>query len=289
MIYAICNPTAGNGRGEKIGRQIEAALREKGIPCHLVMSRCPGHATHLAEAAHAAGAKTVLAIGGDGTAFEVARGLVNTDTALGIIPAGTGNDFVKTIGLPLHPMHALDHILSHPPQKTDTGLINDQMFLNEIGTGFDVMVLDYALKAKRYCRGLLPYLYGVLQTLFRFHSIDLTYSLDDGPEKKQKAFVVAVANGSRIGGGIAIAPDARADDGLLDVVIVDEVKKKDLIKRLIGLMNGKILSFPETHFHRVKSVSFSSPQMRVNADGEIVALDRVDARIRPGSLLVHRA
>lgn len=78
------------------------------------------------------------------------------------------------------------------------------------------------------------------------------------------------------------------DDGLLDVVIVDDVKKRNLPARLIGLLQGKILSFPETHFVRVKSISFSTSAMRLNADGEIVSVDSVQARILPGALLIHR-
>ena len=288
MIYAICNPAAGNGRGRKIGMQVENALKEKGIPYHFCWTEYPGHATKLAEEAKNAGYETVLSIGGDGTAFEIARGLVHSQTALGIIPAGTGNDFVKTIAVPRDPLAALDHTLSHPPRKTDIGFFNDRSFLNEIGTGFDVMVLDYAQKAKRYCRGLMPYLYGVLQAIFRFRAIPLTYTLENGDTVTQDAFVIGVANGGVFGGGIVIAPDAKADDGLLDVVIVDNVKKHHLPARLIGLLQGKILSFPETHFARVTSISFSAPDMRLNADGEILPVDSVQARILPGALLIHR-
>lgn len=288
MIYAVCNPTAGNGRGKKVGLQIERALRDWSIPCHLEMTQRPGQATQMAQAARTEGAETVLAIGGDGTAFEVASGLVGTDTPVGFIPAGTGNDFVKTIGVPLKPLAALEHMLTHPARKTDVGQINGRMFLNEIGTGFDVMVLDYAAQAKRFCRGMLPYLYGVLRTMFRFRPIHLTYSVDGGAQTEKEAFVVSVANGGRIGGGIAIAPEAKADDGLLDVVVVDQVEKKRLLHRLVGLMKGEILSFPETSFCRARSVTFSAPQMRVNVDGEVLSEQRVEASILPGALLVHR-
>lgn len=287
MIYAICNPIAGNGRGEKTGVQIEKTLREKGIPCKLLFTKAPGHATELARAG-CEEADTILAVGGDGTALEVARGMMNARCALGIVPAGTGNDFVKTLGVPMDPMQALDYILSHPAQKTDAGEINGRMFLNEIGTGFDVSVLDWAAKAKKYCRGLLPYLYGVVQTLFRFHSIPITYSVDGGPAVTRDAFVVGAANGRMIGGGIPIAPEARADDGKLDVVVVGKIRRRDLPARLVGLMRGKILSFPETRYFRAETVTFSAPGMRVNVDGEIIPEKNVSARALPGALLIHR-
>lgn len=289
MIYAICNPIAGNGRGEKIGRKIERLLKERSIPCRLMMTERPGHAAQLAAQARDEGAETVLSIGGDGTAFETARGLVGSDTPIGVIPAGTGNDFIKSIGIPGDPEKALDHILSHAPKKTDVGEINGEMFLNEIGTGFDVSVLDWAAKAKKYCRGLLPYLYGVLQTLFRFRPISITYSADGGETETAEAFVLGLANGKWIGGGIAIAPEASADDGLLDLVIVRKIPRRKLLFRMIGLMKGRILTFPETRFLRVSRAEFSAPAMRLNVDGEILSMPHgVSARVLPGALLVRR-
>ena len=288
MIYAICNPTAGSGRGKIIGEIIQKILIEKNLPFRMEITQRPGQATEFAKEACDMQVDTVLAIGGDGTSLEVARGMIGRDSALGIIPAGTGNDFVKTLGVPLQPIEALDYILTHPPQRTDAGEINGEIFLNEIGTGFDVSVLDYAAKAKKTFRGILPYLYGVLMTLFRFHSIPLTYAIDGGEKVTMDAFVVSAANGGKIGGGIPIAPQAKVDDGKLDVTIVGKVKKTKLIGRLIGLMRGKILDFPETQYCRAKSVTFTVPEMRVNIDGEIVREKTVTARILPGALMIHR-
>ena len=214
--------------------------------------------------------------------------MIGRESALGIIPAGTGNDFVKTLGVPLQPIDALEYILSRPARNTDVGEINGEVFLNEIGTGFDVSVLDYAAKAKKTFRGILPYFYGVIMTLFRFHSISLTFSIDGGEKNTIDAFVVSAANGGKIGGGIPIAPQAKVDDGKLDIAIVGRIKKTRLISRLIGLMRGKILSFPETQYYRAESITFAVPEMRVNIDGEIVRKKTVTARVLPGALLIHR-
>ncbi len=287
MIHAICNPTAGNGRGRKIGQEIEKRLLEQHYACHLEMTKAPGHATELAYAAAQSGAETVLAIGGDGTAVEVARGLIGTPAALGVIPAGTGNDFIKTLGLPKDPLAALDFVLAHPARDTDVGDVNGRLFLNEIGTGFDVTVLDFAQKAKRFCRGLLPYLYGVIRTLFHFRGIQLSYAMDGGEMVTKDVFVIAVANGGVIGGGIPIAPEAQADDGLLDVVVVNKICSRNLPARLIGLMRGKILSFPETQFIRAKKVFFSADKMRVNIDGEVTDEASVETRLLPKALRIH--
>ena len=288
MIVAICNPTAGSGRAKRIGAQIEEKLKEAGCACRLVYSERPGHATELARAARADGAELVLSVGGDGTALETARGLIGSDCPLGVIPAGTGNDFVKTLGIPQEPLAALSHILAHPARKTDVGEINGRVFLNEIGTGFDVSVLDHAEKAKKYCRGLLPYLYGVVKTLFRFRSVPITFSIEGGEEKTLDAFVIGAANGGMIGGGIPIAPDAKADDGLLDIVIVQKIPRAKLLARLLGLMRKKVLAFPETLYFRASSIIFSMPNMRLNIDGEIVPEEKAEARIIPGALLIRR-
>lgn len=288
MIYAIYNPIAGSGLGKKIGQQIHKTLQEQQVPVQSYVTEKPGHATTLAQAAVQEGACTVLAVGGDGTSLEVARGLLGSDTALGIIPAGTGNDFRKTLGIDADPALALETALYKPAQPTDVGLLNGQLFLNEIGTGFDVAVLDYANKAKKFCRGLMPYLYGVICALFRFRPIPVIYSIDNGPEKEQDVFVIAAANGGIIGGGITIAPDARADDGLLDIIIVDRIKWYKLPLRLVGLLRGKILSFPETHCIRAKQLSFSSPGMRLNVDGEIITTAAAQVELLPGALKIHR-
>ncbi len=288
MLYSIYNPAAGSGLGKKIGQQTEEMLKSKSLPVQTVMTSHPGHATELAKQAAQSHAKTAIAIGGDGTALEVARGLMGTETALGIIPAGTGNDFRKTLGIDASPEKALQTILEKEAKPTDVGLLNGQLFLNEIGTGFDVAVLDYAQKAKKYCRGLLPYLFGVLRALFTFRPIPVSYKIDDQEAEKKDVFVIAAANGGIIGGGIVIAPDAKVDDGLMDIIIVDRIKWYKLPLRLIGLLQGKILTFPETHFTRASQLSFSAPDMRLNVDGEIVTASEAVVEIQPGALKIHR-
>ena len=177
MLHAIANPAAGSGLGRKLGRQLHRTLEEKHIAHKIEETASPGHATVLSRQAALCGADTVLSVGGDGTALEVARGLVGTECALGLIPAGTGNDFRKTLGISKETDKARETVLKKPALPTDAGLINDDLFLNEIGTGFDVAVLDYAVKVKKYCRGLLPYLAGVICALFRFRPIPVQTQL----------------------------------------------------------------------------------------------------------------
>ena len=118
--------------------------------------------------------------------------------------------------------------------------------------------------------------------------LDDFLDVGDGERIDARQTMICVCNGRWYGGGFNPVPDAELDDGLLDVVIVEKVERKKLISRLIGLMQGKILSFPETRFFRASSVSFSAPDMRVNVDGEIVREETVSARILPGALMICR-
>ena len=287
-LQLICNPAAGNGLALETAGIIEEKLKERGIPYTMMKTERAGHATVLAAAAALKGYETVAAIGGDGTLLEVAAGLCNSRTALGVIPAGTGNDFVKTAGIPKDPLAALDLILNTPPLPTDTVRINNRIFLNETGTGFDVMVLDFAEKAKKRVQGLWPYLYGVIRTIFRFRSVRLTLSVDGGTPEDRELLVLAAGNGRYIGGGIPIAPDAVLDDGLLDVVLINRMNKLRMLRALGGLMKGKVLTFRETQFLRARKLSLRGEGLRINIDGEIISADWADIEVQPKSLLVYR-
>lgn len=288
MIHVIANPTAGAGRAKKIEKQIVAALNEKKLAFTVAETEGPGHATALARQAAERGVETVLSIGGDGTALEVAQGLQGSQTALGIIPAGTGNDFFKNFGLPRSPLEALDGILTHPGKPTDVGCVNGKTFLNFIGVGFDVMTTVQAAKAKKYCHGLLPYLYGGLYAFLHYKPISLRCTLENGEEKQENILTLLAGNGGIFGGGMRFAPDAKIDDGLLDVVIVRAGRgwKRPIL--LIGLLRGKVLSFPEAAHYRVSSLSFTTENMQVNLDGEIIPMEKADVRILPQSMRIHR-
>lgn len=286
MLQVLINPIAGNGRAQRIGAQILRVLSEKNIQHDSCTTEYAGHATLLARRAAEAGADSVLAVGGDGTVLETSRGLLGTEAALGIIPAGTGNDMVKTLGVPQKPMEALEHILSHPPRRMDAGTVNGELFLNACGTGFDVCVLNYAQRAKKYVQGLLPYLWGVLRALFSFRSIDACIQTAETTLRKP-LLVFSIANGRFIGGGIQIAPLACPDDGKLDMLTIDAMPRWRMPLQLVKLLTGKVLSIPGAVHGRVERVCIRAENMRVNVDGEIVSLREAVFEILPEALLAH--
>lgn len=286
MHYLIVNPAAGNGLAQSVGRQAAQLLESRGVSYRLLTTQHPGHATDLARQAVGEGAQAVLSVGGDGTALEVASGLVDSGVPLGIVPAGTGNDLIKTTGTPARPLEALEFILSHSPRPIDTGRLNDRLFLNVCGTGFDVMVLDFAATAKKYLHGLLPYLYGVICAIWRFKPVPIRLTLEDGTEINDDVLVCTVANGRVIGGGIPIAPCAEINDHLLDVLVLKKQPRWRLPLYLPGLLKGKILGFDIATHYRCRRCRLYSSGMRLNADGEIFPLDEADFESQQGRLLL---
>ena len=287
MIDVIINPIAGNGLAKRIGEKVMEALKSRSIACQVYFTNAPGHATVLAQESSRRGVETVLAVGGDGTAYEVASGLYHTKTALGLIPAGTGNDFIKSIGIPKDPMLALEHILAHAPRPVDMGRMNDQLFLNVCGTGFDVTVLEYTLKAKKLVRGMLPYLYGVIRTIFSFKPVHMRIVIDNEATLEGSYLQCSVANGRYFGGGIAISPTSQVDDGLLDVVVLRSIPNWKMFFYLPGLVLGKVDTFPITSHYRCSQVQIDAPGMRLNVDGEILPISKVSFSPVKDALLVH--
>ena len=283
----IVNPTAGAGLALETEQLLRDALKDRGIEARFVRTEHPGHATRLARQAADEGAETVVSVGGDGTGLEIAQGLAGTGAALGIIPAGTGNDLIKTLGIPKKPLEALEHMLSHPARPMDMGTINGKPFLNVCGTGFDVAVLDQTERYKKRFHGLLPYMLGLIRAIFGNKPIQVTIERENGETKTESILICTIANGRYIGGGIPVCPAADPGDGMLDLMTVDSVPRRQIPFYLPGLMRGKILGFKITHHELCKRVRIASPGMRVQIDGEIVSMDEAVFEVRPGALRVH--
>lgn len=287
MIALIVNPTAGNGRAMATCDSVCQRLTERGIPFELYKTDHPTHATDIAREAAMRGIETVIAIGGDGTVTETAAGLHGTKTALGIIPSGTGNDFIKTAGIPADWASALDVILNKPARPVDTGVINDRFFINVCGAGFDVMTLDFAEKAKKYVHGLLPYLYGVLRAIAAFRPCEMHIEIGDETVLDGKYMIFSIANGRYFGGGIPIAPLAAVTDGLLDVLIVDAVPRWKLPAYLVPLMMGKLYKCKVAHRYLTTHCRITSPGMRMQLDGEITPMEEAVFQCAQNQLLLH--
>lgn len=285
MPYAfILNPTAGAGFAKQAMNQVAGILDEWKKGYTILETNGPGNATGIAaELAGDPGIDAVIAVGGDGTASEVAAGLAGTGKAMGIIPAGTGNDFIKTVRIPKDPAAAMKFIFDRPPRTVDTGTINERFFLNVCGTGFDVTVLECAEEKKKKYRGLTPYFLGLLQAIrvYAPSSLEITYN---GQTRNGEYLVCSIANGKIIGGGIPICPAADVHDGLLDLVMIRNVPRWKIPFYLPGLMLSKDLGFKITEHIRTQEVTIRGPGLKFNIDGEIERMNEARFVIKPGSL-----
>lgn len=287
MLTFIVNPTAGGGYAERVWQKISLEMDRRGVAYDVQRTNAPHHATQLAhQAAASAACDAVIAVGGDGTSFEVASGLMGSGKPMGIIPAGTGNDFLKTIKLPRDPLQAIDFILSHTPRPVDVGKVNDRWFLNVCGAGFDVTVLEEAALATRKMRGMLPYLYGVIRAIKQHRPLRIRYTVD-GHLEVRDVLLLSVANGRYIGGGIPICPKADPADGMLDLTVVELLPRWKIPFYLPGLMLGRIQHFQVSHHVRCRAVQVVCPMMRMQIDGEIYSMNEVHFAIEPGGLLLY--
>lgn len=287
MPYAfILNPTAGSGYAREVMDQITGMLKEWQMEYRVLETHGPGNATEIArDLAGMPDVTAVISVGGDGTASEVAAGLVGTGKTMGIIPAGTGNDFVKTVRIPKDPAAAMRFMLDRPPRMVDTGTINGSFFLNVCGTGFDVTVLECAEEKKKKHRGLMPYFLGLLQAIRVYAPSELQISFNSR-EENGEYLVCSIANGKIIGGGIPICPAADVHDGMLDLVMIRNVPRWRIPFYLPGLMLSKDLTFRITEHVRTKEVTIRGHGLKFNIDGEIRRLDEAQFVVRPESLLL---
>jgi len=289
MITMIVNPISGAGYAATIGEKAAAMLRKLKVEFTYLLTEAVGHATELAKQAVKRGDETVIAVGGDGTVNEVAAGLIGTKTALGIIPAGNGNDFAKALGIPKSWEAALEYLRAHAPRLVDTARANDRLFINISGTGFDVMVLENMLKAKQYIHGKFPYLYGIFVTLTRFKSPHMRIETAEGVTIDKPCAHFSIANGQYFGSGIRIMPLSKPDDGLLDILVIDALSRWKIFLSLPALLKGTVFKKPFCRHYRTKGCTLLAPGMRLNLDGEILQVDQVKFTCQPASLLVHAA
>jgi len=286
MLTFIVNPEAGSGYALKTEKMLRSEMKKRNIEARFLRTEAPGHATDLArEAAAQPDCSGVVAVGGDGTAYEVACGLMGTKTPLGIIPSGTGNDFIKTVGISKKPLEALELILKNTPRPVDVGRMNERLFLNVSGTGFDVTVLDFTLSAKKYVKGILPYLIGLVRAIRHYKPVHVRFTVD-GVTQERDVLFCCVANGRFFGGGIPICPDASPDDGAFDFIVVENRPRWMIPFYVPGLLMGRVLKFGITTHCRCQSMLLESKGMRLNVDGEIFPMDEARYEILPRALML---
>ena len=263
---------------------MQDALHVKGLDYGFAFSQYPGHAVELAKEALAAGESRIIAVGGDGTVREVASVLQGTQAIMGILPFGTGNDLAKTLGLPTEPLAALEVLLEDYTRPMDTAWANDRFFINIAGYGFDVDVLQRAERYRQRFNGMLPYLLGVAEALFRPRRLRLTLY---GPYETitTDGYIVVVGNGQYMGGGMRAAPQADPYDGLLDVCLFRDMPRYKFLSAVIRFVRGTHLSLPAVDYFKVRELRLECPAGGpLDLDGELEDTTPVTFRVEPGSI-----
>ena len=275
-IVAIVNPMSGAGMDPAVANGRLAMIRDevgrRRLDCSVHLTERAGHARELAARAAEDRTDLVIVWGGDGTVNEVGGGLGGSQTAMGLIPAGSGNGLAAALGVSRDPRAALATALDGRTIAVDMGRLNDRPFFNVAGIGFDAHIARLFNQRSRGRRGPVPYfLIGVLEGC-RYAGAEYTITLDgDAPEspKTLKALLIAFANGSEYGMGMRIAPLARLDDGLLEARIVEDRPVAWRFLHARHLATGSIDRAPRIISRSVRSATVASPgPIEYHVDGE---------------------
>ncbi len=263
---------------------MSAAAQEAGIEFEIRETDAPGAARRLAKEAARQGASVVAAAGGDGTISEVADGIADTGAALGILPLGTGNDFVRTVGISRNLPDAVNTLVHGVERPIDVGLANGRRFINIAGCGFDAVVAERVNAGYKRLHGTSAYLAALIQGLAGFRPTPMAVTVD-GETIELRAMLCSIGNAQYYGGGMRITPDARLDDGLLDVCLLGEVSIPRFLLAFPRVFKGTHVTHPAVTMLRGRKIRVeASPSMPVFVDGDLLGRTPVEFEVLPGAL-----
>ncbi|MGW0080107.1 diacylglycerol kinase family protein [Streptomyces sp. NPDC003393] len=289
QFTAIVNPTAGGSAGAAALLRVARLLREAGAELETEYSRSLAHAQDLARRAGEQG-RVVLAVGGDGIAGGIGGALSGTGTVLGLVPAGRGNDFARALDLPADPAALARVLLHHEPRQVDTIEVESAVHprtvvLGSVYAGVDALANRHANHA-RLLRGAASYYAGGLRAVATWRAATYRVTVD-GEEHGHRGYTVVAANSAYYGSGRMIAPGARVDDGLLDVVLIRAAPRRLFFALMNELRSGTHVDRPEVRILRGREIRIEADRpVPYGADGEVDAVLPVTARVLPGALSV---
>ena len=269
-IAFIVNPISGTKAKNKIAKLIRELLDAEQFSPTVVVTEYAGHATQLAQQFALESYYAVVAVGGDGTVNEVANGLVGTDTALGIIPNGSGNGFARHLDISTRMNRAVEMLNSSEPIRVDYGMVNDIKFFSTCGVGFDALVAVQFNEGKT--RGLKMYIQNTLQSLFNYKP-ETYHIISDGVDVTTEAFLITFANAGQWGYDANIAPKASVQDGLMDIAIVNKFPLSAAPKLALSLFTHNIDENSYMNTIRAKEVTLIREQAGpMHIDGDPVEM-----------------
>ncbi|MDD5066655.1 MAG: diacylglycerol kinase family lipid kinase [bacterium] len=285
-VLVIANPVADRRKTERIIPFIREILIKKKIDFRLYITDRPLHATDLARE----GKKhytDIVSVGGDGTLNEVLNGLGPCSCTLGVVSTGSGNDFAKNFRHGMGIEEQMTAALEGEVRKIDAGLCNDRYFINGVGIGFDGKVVEEMMKEGKVFKGHAGYLYVVLKCILSYREPVMTIRVNK-EVIQEKVFLIDVANGTTFGGGFKLTPDARVDDGELDVCWI---KAMGILGRYINMpkvTRGEHVHLDVVRMMRIKAITIESNEDTVaHMDGEFIGSGPFHIKVLPGFIRIR--
>jgi diacylglycerol kinase (ATP) len=286
----IINPAAGNGYARGLKPLIEEMARKHSINAEIVLSEKIGHATELAKHYADAGSKFIIGVGGDGTFNEIGAALLNReDVTIGLVPAGTGNDFIQILGFP--DRFSEEHwaiLFEKSVIRMDVGICNGKAFFNGMGLGFDAQVAaeNYTKPGEVKKGGKNKYLYQIVKTLLFYKEKRMTV-ISNGNTSETDCFINTVSVGRRFAGGFFLTPEAIANDGLLDVCMIRKLNLLQRFRILPMVPKGTHLKDQKVNYYQTPKLEIEFGQeLPFHLDGELFFAKHFDISILPASLPV---
>lgn len=284
-LALVVNPTSGRKRADDIARRAEGRLREAGHTIIRLQALDAASARNLLEQAIDGGVEGVVVVGGDGALHGLLDVVAESGLVVGVVPAGTGNDTARSLGIPVKDVDAaIDVVIAGNVRTIDLARTDEAWVATVVASGFDSKVNERA-DAMTWPKGAMRYNIAIIKELRSFEPLPFTLTLD-GRAIEREAMLVAVGNGPSFGGGLRICEGASLDDGLLDVVIINPVSTATFVRVFPRLYRGTHVTLPQFERHRVRDVTLSSPGIVAYGDGERLGPLPITTTVRPGALRV---
>lgn len=300
QVRVIVNPCAGNHRAGKLWPQIENRLWNIYPNLQTYLTTRRGEATDIARQSILDGFDLILALGGDGTVNEVVNGFfdrggpIASQASLGIIPIGTGADFIRSLNLPRDPLEAIQKMSRAEPRLVDVGRLSCssatgqpvvRYFINVADLGIGGAVVDHINGSSKRLGGFLTHLKSLLVTLVSYENVHVRLRIDDDFDENIVVNSINVANGQFLGGGMWLAPEAKIDDGLFDIVIIGNLKRAEALMNIPRLYRGRLALHSKVKVMRGRRVEVTSTQeVLLEADGEAPGKLPAVFEIIPGAI-----
>lgn len=274
MAHLVLNPAAGGGRAASERGRISAYLESWGVKVEWHITEAPQEAGRIVSGLP--DGALVVAVGGDGTVHEVAAACVGTGRIMGVLPVGSGNDYVKALGIGTDLGRALKVVAGGAIRVVDTGVVDageikEVLFNNGLGIGFDAEVAAGVAEAPRQLGGFGGYLWSVGRLLWGFECHQARLKIGGGEEIAAETILVAAALGTTYGARFRLAPTANLDDGLFDIVWSKELSRADVLRLIPAVLRGTHLGHPKIHFARAAKIEVSlEEKVPAHVDGEML-------------------